>query len=86
MLLLSSKAELAASTDARREADADELADVDRGVGDVGTEGDDAADAFVPADVGELDGCDGVPVGAGGDAGFGVKVWGVVSMDGEGWV
>jgi len=35
---------------------------------------DDAPGAFVAADVGEFDGCDGVAVGAGGDAGFGVEV------------
>jgi len=76
MLLLLGKTVLAAPADARGAADADELADVDGGIGDVGTEGDDAGDAFVAVDVGELYGGDGVVVGAAGGAGFSVEVCG----------
>lgn len=48
-------------------------------LGEAGPEGDDAGDAFVATYVGELDGCYGRAVGAGGGAGGGVEVWESVS-------
>lgn len=73
MLLRSRQAEFAAPTYAAGESHADELADKDVGRG-VLTEGDDAGDAFVTADVGKFDGGDGVAVGSGGGAFLGVEV------------
>ena len=43
--------------------------------GETGTEGQDSGNAFVAADMGEVDGCYGVAVRSGGCAGGGVEVW-----------
>ena len=77
VLLPASETRIAAPTDARAEANADEGAEADGWVvlGEAGPEGDDAGDAFVAADVGEFDGCYGRTVGAGCCAGGGVEVW-----------
>jgi len=76
VLLRPRQAVLAAPTDAAAEADADEFADADAGVGLClsWAQRDDPPDAFVPADVRQLDCCDGLAVGAGSGAGFGVQV------------
>ena len=77
VLLVACQARGAAPADTRAEADADQGAEADCWVvlGQTVTEGDDAGDAFVAADVREFDGCDGRAVGAGGGAGGGVEVW-----------
>jgi len=63
VLLRPRQAVLAAPTDAAAEADADEFADADAGVGLClsWAQRDDPPDAFVPADVRQLDCCDGLP-------------------------
>lgn len=80
VLLLAGEAVLAAVADAGGEAYADEAAGADVVVDglDGGAEGDDARDAFVAADMGELDLCDRGAGGAGGGAFGCVEVlWGV---------
>lgn len=74
ILLRARETELATATHAAGELDAHEVAYCEIGLA-VGAEGDDAADAFVAADVGEFDGGDGGSVGAGGGAVFGVEVY-----------
>jgi hypothetical protein len=73
VLLCSSKTELASATDTTRESDAHQPADVQIRA-TAWTQGDDAADTFVAADVGEFDLRDGVAVWAGCGAVFGVEV------------
>lgn len=74
VLFLTGKAPFAAAADAAGESDADELADVSCVWGDVGSEGDDARDTFVAADVGEFDVGDGGAFVGGGGALFGMEI------------
>lgn len=76
-LFLPGEAVAACVADAREELDPDEAVEGYVRVGvwcDGGTEADDAADAFVAADVREFDGCYGEAGGVGGGAVFGVQI------------
>ena len=73
VLLLAGKTELAPPTDTALEADADVLANLDI-VAAAGAESDDAADAFVAAEVGKFDVENGFAVWTSGGAGLGVEV------------
>lgn len=75
MLFLARQAELAASTDSTGEAHADQTADFDV-VGAARSDGDDAPDTFVAADVREFDFCDGCSVAVHCSPGLGVEVCG----------
>lgn len=76
VLLRTCQAVRTATTDTTREPDPNESSEADRWVSlwKASAEFDDAADAFVPADVWEFDVCDGVAVWAGGGAAGCVQV------------
>lgn len=73
VLLHARKAELASATDPTREANADQASDAEV-IAAAGAQSHDAANAFVPANVRQLDLCDGIAVCTGGGAAFGVEV------------